>query len=265
MRRRRDRAVRMFESRRRSVRRQRSRARQPLESAVGAIRIEVERIDHAGTREREARLALQERQVVDETDARRGDGDRACRTANKCRDLVRFNAREIRCARSAVSTSTSGSSAYAPREPLRTTRASMRLAVSAASTAAATASAPSEHALVSFGTKMRAVMAACPSNAATSVSNRSRRHAAVNRIADAHRRSARAIAEAIRRFERYASVGDVVPIAMPRRLLRATRARGNRLPGTLLPGRSAPRDRRRVRRAGRDRSSQRRKRRRATG
>ena len=225
-------------------RRKRPRARQPLEPTVGAIGIEIERIDHAGACERQARLALQERHIVDEADARRVAPVRHARPANSsatCLGITRGNPMRP----SAVSTSTNGSSAYAPREPLRTTRASMPLAVSAASTATATASAPNEHALVSFGTKTRdghgrrrPIVDERGDERVESFG----RDPAVNRIVDAHGRPARAIAEAICRFQRHPPVGRSrshrrAEAAFGMRL----RARGNPPPDTLLPDRSVPR------------------------
>ena len=137
--------------------RQRSRARQPLESAVGAVGVEVERIDHAGACKRQPRLALQERQIVDAADTRRWRRS-ACRTQT-VPQRASVHPRK-------ADTSLYGLDLDQRFQCIRAARAiahHARVDVTGGqivSVGSATASAPNEQALVSFGTKTRTVMVA---------------------------------------------------------------------------------------------------------
>ncbi len=132
----------------------------------------------------------------------------------------------------AVCTSTSGSSQYAPREPLRTSSISMPRVVASARSAAATSSAPSEQALVSLGTN------SLHRHAPGSRGGRAQQQrqalcidATMNRIVDANAGAAGAIAEAIHRLQAPGRIG---------RDLTRTRYRVAALPPLRAPARRWP-------------------------
>src|SRR5690606_6093394 len=134
--------------------------------------------------------------------------------------------------RPSTSTSTSGSSQYRPREPLRTISTETPRRAASSPMAAATRSAPTERAVVSDGTKILWLLA-MPLALSQQRVQPLRSHPAVDVLVDHDRRRARAVTEAIHGLEAEAAVGRGLVKVDLQRLLHVPLelARAHRLAG----------------------------------